>query len=100
MKSRTYWLLAIIGCTALISSPAVAQTNRIDKFFNGTPPYNGESLTEPLNQVEGEVDRDTENQQSVEKVEPGTTYDFKVREETPNPAERQIREEVPGNSAN
>lgn len=100
MKSRIHWLFAIIGFTALISSPAVAQTNRLDKFFNGTPPYNGESLTEPLNQVEREVDRDTENQQSIEKVEPGTTYDFRVREESPNPSERQIREEVPDNSGN
>jgi outer membrane biosynthesis protein TonB len=51
MKPQTQWLICILGLSAFTASPAVAQTYRLEKFFNGTPPYEGDSLNSARNPI-------------------------------------------------
>ncbi len=63
MKLQTPLLLGILAVSALFSSPAVAQTIRIEKFFGHTPPYRTEGYrSESLNPVE---QRESSNDRSV-----------------------------------
>jgi hypothetical protein len=48
-KFKNQLVLGIIGLNTLISFPVVAQTNLLENFFAGTPPYNGDRITRPLN---------------------------------------------------
>ncbi len=52
MKPQIQLIIGILGLSAFVSLPAVAQTNQLDNFFTGTPPYNGDRLNRPLNPVE------------------------------------------------
>ncbi|MFE1745192.1 hypothetical protein [Coleofasciculus sp. H7-2] len=83
MKPQTQWLICIIGLSAFIGSPAVAQTYRLEKFFNGTPPYDGDSLNSarnPIGDMEAFIYRE---------AKPIITIEFEAEDEAPDktPAE-------------
>ena len=102
MKPQTQWLICILGLSAFTASPAVAQTYRLEKFFNGTPPYEGDSLNSarnPIGDMEAfiyqeakpiitiEFEADEEGQEQT----PAETLPAEPQEQTPaeTPAEPQ-----------
>lgn len=66
MKLKTQLIISILGLSAFVSFPATAQTNQLESFFNDTPPYEGNSITRPLNPVEETQDSGyTDNRESA-----------------------------------
>lgn len=94
MKPRTQLLLGIIGLSALICSPAVAQqTNQMKKFFGDLPPYTGEDLTRPLNPVQkNEAAGNRQAQQSANDATPTPNGNFSQPDNQP---QREILWEAP-----
>ena len=41
LKLQTYLITTILGLSAFFSLPAIAQSNQLENFFAGTPPYRG-----------------------------------------------------------
>jgi hypothetical protein len=66
MKLQTQLITGILGLSAFFTLPAIAQPNQLENFFAGTPPYRGDRINRPLNQIEGTQDSDyTKTQESV-----------------------------------
>ncbi|MEP0858152.1 hypothetical protein [Trichocoleus sp. DQ-U1] len=93
MKPQTQGLICIIGLSAFISSPAVAQTYRLEKFFNGTPPYDGDSLNSARNPI-GDMEAFI-----YQEAKPIITIEFEAGDEAPSetPAETpaEVQEPTP-----
>ena len=97
MKPQTQGLICIIGLSVFIASPAVAQTYRLEKFFNGTPPYDGESLNSARNPI-GDMEAFI-----YQEAKPIITIEFEADEEaqeqtpaeTPAEAQEQPPAEIP-----
>lgn len=99
MKFKTQWLIGILGLTALISSPAVAQNTPLQDFFNGLPPYTGDDITQPLNPSGNrETSNDTNVRESTEDGTPATNRNLTEQNNNPNQSESQLqRNAVPMN---
>jgi hypothetical protein len=86
MKPQTQWLICILGLSAFTASPAVAQTYRLEKFFNGTPPYDGDSLNSARNPI-GDMEAFI-----YQKAKPIITIEFEAEDKAPagTPAETPV----------
>ncbi len=73
MKRQTKLIISILGLSAFASLPAAAQSNQVENFFGGTPPYDGDRITQPLNQLEQDQDSGYNDTQESEPVAPTTT---------------------------
>ncbi|MBD1899582.1 hypothetical protein NDI44_16640 [Trichocoleus sp. DQ-A3] len=93
MKPQTQGLICIIGLSVFICSPAVAQTYRLEKFFNGTPPYDGDSLNSARNPI-GDMEAFI-----YQEAKPIITIEFEAGDEAPSetPAETpaEVQEPTP-----
>ncbi|MBD2087000.1 hypothetical protein NDI49_04860 [Trichocoleus sp. ST-U3] len=87
MKPQTQGLICIIGLSAFISSPAVAQTYRLEKFFNGTPPYDGDSLNSARNPI-GDMEAFI-----YQEAKPIITIEFEAGDEAPSETPAETPEE-------
>jgi outer membrane biosynthesis protein TonB len=86
MKPQTQWLICILGLSAFTASPAVAQTYRLEKFFNGTPPYDGDSLNSARNPI-GDMEAFI-----YQEAKPIITIEFEAEDKAPagTPAETPV----------
>ncbi|MBD2744773.1 hypothetical protein [Coleofasciculus sp. FACHB-1120] len=89
MKPQTQGLICIIGLSAFIASPAVAQTYRLEKFFNGTPPYDGESLNSARNPI-GDMEAFI-----YQEDKPIITIEFEAGDEAPSETPAETPEATP-----
>jgi cytoskeletal protein RodZ len=66
MKFKFQLIVGILGLSAFVSLPAVAQTHRLENFLSSTPPSNSDRVSLTLNEVEETSDSDyTETQEST-----------------------------------
>lgn len=97
MKFKTQWLIGILGLTALISSPAVAQNTPLQDFFNGLPPYTGDDVIEPRNPT---GNRETSNDdsdvgESTQDATPASNRNLTEQENNnPNQSESQLQRDA------
>ncbi len=89
MKPQTQWLICILGLSAFTASPAVAQTYRLEKFFNGTPPYDGDSLNSARNPI-GDMEAFI-----YQEAKPIITIEFEAGDEAPSETPAETPAEVP-----
>ncbi len=94
MKLQTRLTIGFLGLSALMSLPAIAQENQIQNFFTGTPPYNGEDITAPLNPVEATQNYESTETQQYTPATPMTTDN--LSESTPiSPNRREYTQDHP-----
>ncbi len=97
MKLKTQWLIGILGLTALISSPAVAQNTPLQDFFNGLPPYTGDDIIEPRNRTGNREtsNDDAEVRESTQDATPATNRNLTEQENnTPTQSENQLQRDA------
>ncbi len=73
MKFKFQLIVGILGLSAFVSLPAVAQTNRLENFLSSTPPSNSDRVTLTLNEVEETSDSDSTESQESTPVTPTTS---------------------------
>jgi hypothetical protein len=94
MKLQIPLLIGILGLSTCVSFPAVAQTNnRLENFFGGTPPYTGDHITRPLNQVEETPDLDYPRTQESAPIQQ-TTNDEQSENTLTYPRQRQSSQDA------
>lgn len=66
MKFKFQLIVGILGLSAFVSLPAVAQTSRLENYLSSTPSSNSDRVSLTLNEVEETSDSDyTETQEST-----------------------------------
>lgn len=73
MKFQSQLIVGILGLSAFISLPAVAQINRLENFLSSTPPSNSDRVNLSLNEVEETSDSGVTEAQESAPVTPTTT---------------------------